>query len=406
MDRTEKLRGSRTAANEGLAVRLARAPALPRGGPARRPAGGRLAQVGSRAGRRGRARWRRQVARGSRLAAAARARRRPMAPRPAVPAPRRPARGTGPAQPRPAGRGDRTTAAPALRTPALTSPRGLRRTSMPVTIGRNHGAGDRTPSRGAAPAQRRSLRHRRGDRDDPDLPRGPRSSPLRGLRPAQGRGRHRGAARLLRAVRRPRRRARRRAHPGEPHVAGEPALGRRDRLLRRRAGPLQPAGDRADGGDPRCGRSDGRAGRDQRLHRTSRRRLPARRDPQPGRGGGLPLDPDRELRRHLRRHGHRDHDDLRGRGGRPDPCRPGGGDAGRHLLHGRDRRPPAERPGPGRGDRAGRRGDGGRPRLLHDQLRSPDPLRGRARRRVVERADPRAARERLADEPRGARRCG
>ena len=51
------------------------------------------------------------------------------------------------------------------------------------------------------------------------------------------------------------------------------------------------------------------------------------------------------------------------------------------LLHGRDRRPAPERPAARRGDRPGRRRDRRGTRLLHDQLRPPDALRGRAGRR-------------------------
>ncbi len=46
----------------------------------------------------------------------------------------------------------------------------------------------------------------------------------------------------------------------------------------------------------------------------------------------------------------------------------------------RDRRPAPQRPAAGRGDRTGRRGDRRGARLLHDQLRPSDPLRGGARR--------------------------
>ena len=71
----------------------------------------------------------------------------------------------------------------------------------------------------------------------------------------------------------------------------------------------------------------------------------------------------------------------------------------------RDRWAPAERPDAARRDRAGRRRDGRGAAPLHDQLRAPDPLRRRARRRrAVERADPGPARERLDAQPCRARR--
>ena len=85
-------------------------------------------------------------------------------------------------------------------------------------------------------------------------------------------------------------------------------------------------------------------------------------------------------------------------------ARPARRPAGRHLLHAGDRRAAPERPDAGRGDRAVRLGDRRRARLLHDQLRPPDPLRGRAGRRAVARAHPRPARERLHPLARRARR--
>ena len=87
----------------------------------------------------------------------------------------------------------------------------------------------------------------------------------------------------------------------------------------------------------------------------------------------------RDLRRRRRRHGDRDHDDQRRRGDRRDPRGAAGRPAGGDLLHARDRRPPADRAEAAGRDRGGRRGDRERPRLLHDQLRPSDPLRGRAR---------------------------
>ena len=121
----------------------------------------------------------------------------------------------------------------------------------------------------------------------------------------------------------------------------------------------------------------------------------------------LPRSPDRDVRRHGGGHGHRDHDDLRRGGDRRHPGRRRGRAAGGDLVHARDRRAPAERPGAGRRDPAGRRRDGRCAGLLHDQLRPPDPLRGRGRRRrAVGAADRRPAHERLHEEPRRAGRGG
>ena len=71
---------------------------------------------------------------------------------------------------------------------------------------------------------------------------------------------HRGAAPLLRAVRVAGRRARARLRRREPDLARLAALGGGDRLRRGRAGRLQPARDRADGGAARRATS-GRARR-------------------------------------------------------------------------------------------------------------------------------------------------
>ena len=65
--------------------------------------------------------------------------------------------------------------------------------------------------------------------------------------------------------------------------------------------------------------------RDQRLHRTPGRRLRPGHDVVGGRGARLPLDPDRDVRRHRRRHGHGAHDDLRRRGDGPRAGRGGRG---------------------------------------------------------------------------------
>ena len=145
--------------------------------------------------------------------------------------------------------------------------------------------------------------------------RGPRASRLRRLRPAEGRRGHRAAPPVLHAVRRPCPRARRRADSREPDLAGEPGLGRRDRVLARRARRFQSEGDRADGGDPRGVRLRP-PDRDQRLRRASGRRLQPRDDADARGGASLPLDADRDLRGHRRRHGHCDHDDVPGGGDR------------------------------------------------------------------------------------------
>ena len=181
---------------------------------------------------------------------------------------------------------------------------------------------------------------------------------VRLVRPAQGRRRHARpfAATTSRTSRSPRRAApasssRAPTWRASPDWAAE--LGHSDEDLagfNRKAIELmreirdeQRVGDRPDRG--------------QRLRRAARRRLPARRADERGRGRPVPLGPDRRLRRGGRRHGHRDHDDLPGGGDRDRPRRgrrrPTGGD----LVHGRDRRPPADRSGPRGGDRAGRRGD-------------------------------------------------
>jgi hypothetical protein len=82
-----------------------------------------------------------------------------------------------------------------------------------------------------------------------------------------------------------------------------------------------------------------------------------------------------------------------------------GGDPRRDLVHRRDGRAAPERPGAGGCDCGGGRGDGRWPRLLHDQLRPPAPLRVRHRDgRAVARADPGRALEFLDEEPRRARR--
>src|SRR5215207_1743022 len=75
------------------------------------------------------------------------------------------------------------------------------------------------------------------------------------------------------------------------------------------------------------------------------------RDDERGRGTGLPLHADRDVRRHRGGHGHSDHHDLPGRGDRRDARGARRGAARRDLVHPRDGRTPAERPSPGRRDR-------------------------------------------------------
>ena len=77
----------------------------------------------------------------------------------------------------------------------------------------------------AAATERRPLPHRRWHRDRPDLPRRARASRVRGVRPAQGHGGHRRPAPLLRAVSRARDGTRRRLYRREPDVARESPLG-------------------------------------------------------------------------------------------------------------------------------------------------------------------------------------
>ena len=115
--------------------------------------------------------------------------------------------------------------------------------------------------------------------------------------------------------------ARARLRRREPDLARAPALGGRDRLRRGRARRLQPARDRADGGAARTYERPGAPVVISGCVGPQRRRLqPVDELLTRRRGRGLPLDPDRDLRRHRGRHGHRDHDDLR-RGG--DRRRPG-----------------------------------------------------------------------------------
>ena len=123
-----------------------------------------------------------------------------------------------------------------------------------------------------------------------------------------------------------------------------------------------------------------------------------------GRGRGLPRRADRDLRAAPRRHGDRDHDDLRRRGDRDRPrrARPPGC---------RSRSPSRSRPTAGcraaqplrRGDRAGRRRDRRRPPTTWSTARTRRTSRA-CWTATVGRAHPRPARQRVAQEPRGARR--
>ena len=182
-------------------------------------------------------------------------------------------------------------------------------------------------------------------------------------------------------------------------MASQSGLGREARILARAAG----------GGEPRGGRVHGRpagGGRDprQRVRRPARRRLCARRADDRRGGRGLPRLAGRHPFRHERRAGERADDELRRRGARDRAGGRHGRHSVRHLVHGRDGREAPERAAAARSRRAGRRGVGRRPRLLHDQLRPPDALRGRPRGgRGVEGADPRPPCQRVEDEPRRAR---
>ena len=127
--------------------------------------------------------------------------------------------------------------------------------------------------------------------------------------------------RLVRGDRRPRRRRHRAgdARPGEPIRTGARArassveAARRDQ--RRRGRPARRT--RAATRDRR------RAGGDQRLHRSTRRRLPGRRDDDRRRGARVPRRAGAGVRRDRGRPGHRDHDDVR-RGGDRRRARPRG----------------------------------------------------------------------------------
>jgi hypothetical protein len=141
------------------------------------------------------------------------------------------------------------------------------------------------------------------------------------------------------------------------------------------------------------------------VHRAARRRIRRRRGDDRGRGGGVPRSADRVVRRNAGRPRHRAHDDLRRRGGRSRPRSACGRSSGRRLVHGGDGRAAPERPVAPRGDRGGRRANRRYGCVLHGQLRAPLALRERPRARLgVGTANPRASRERLAAEPRRARR--
>ena len=201
-----------------------------------------------------------------------------------------------------------------------------------------------------AAARRRALPDRRRDRDRPDLPRGSRPAGVRRVRPAQGRRR---APTRCAATTRPTPRSPPSAGVGfiaesptwraSPRWAAELGYARRADAFNRRAIALMEElrarrarapvvisgciGPRDDGYNPA-----------QLLSRRG--------------GRGLPRDPDRDLRRHRRRHGHGDHDDLRRGGDRHHPRRGRARPAGRDLVHGRDRRPAPERADAWRRDRS------------------------------------------------------
>ena len=100
----------------------------------------------------------------------------------------------------------------------------------------------------------------------------------------------------------------------------------------------QPRGGRVRAGDPRRARRDAGADPGRRRRRPARRRLRGRRADVGRRGAGVPRGAGALVRRGRRRHGLRDHDDLRRGGDRHRPRRRGGGDPGGDLVHGRDRR--------------------------------------------------------------------
>ena len=132
---------------------------------------------------------------------------------------------------------------------------------------------DAPPPPPPAARRRPPVPHRRRPRDHADLPPRARPAVLRRLRPAQGRRRPRRAARLLRALPRPRPRARRGLRPRHRDVARQPRLGAPAGLLARRPRCRQPLSGGAGRGDPRRRRGRGDADRHQRRRRAARRRL-------------------------------------------------------------------------------------------------------------------------------------
>jgi len=167
---------------------------------------------------------------------------------------------------------------------------------------------------------------------------------------------------------------RHRADPRERHVARQRRLGQEARLRRGRAGGGQPARDRHARRPSRRAPGPPQARRHQRVRRPARGRLqPGADDVREGRRG-VPRRAGPDVPRYRRRHGHRDHDELRGGGGRRRAGRGAGRDAGGDLVHGGDRRPASHRADRARRHRARRRVDIASSGLLHDQLRASDPI--------------------------------
>ena len=176
----------------------------------------------------------------------------------------------------------------------------------------------------AAAAGRRPFPHRRRDRDLPDLPRRARPAVVRRVRPAQGRGRDRGAAALLSALSRrwragPAPASCSRARPGGRAATGASGWATRPRRWPQRiARPWRsvPSCGAAAAARPWCSAAaSGRAATatvpSALMEGKEARGLSRRADRGPGRGRG--------------RDGDRDHDD---------PCRRGSG----HRARGRRRR--------------------------------------------------------------------
>ena len=208
------------------------------------------------------------------------------------------------------------------------------------------------------------------------------------------------------ALRRRRPRRRLRLRPGGTDLAGEPGLGGQARLLAERLDAANRAAidlmvelrgelETLDAPVVISGcvgpRSDG--------YRPAELMTP-------GGGAALPRHPDRDVRRHRGRHGHRDHHDAQRRGDRRAPAAAGAGMPVviSFTVETDGRLPSGE--SLGEAIEAVDDATGARPGVLHGQLRAPDPLRrhpARAGRRWVSRVA-RPPRERLDDEPRRARR--